>query len=131
MQQQKPKVKCDKCERYFVMKSNGMPWHHKCKIELPEVPELEQVKVLGEQLQSILTVKEDTTRIIKHFLISSIRYEEKIVDDCYKIQERLYDKREEINSGLYLQICNDLLKQVQDSKQRMETYKQDLESLTN
>lgn len=79
-------------------------------------------QVLGEEKK----IEQYNQQRIQESLIFALSGEEKKLKTYFKEQESLDEIREELNDGLYLELCNSLLKEVNHTNKNIEKYKQEL-----
>jgi len=149
----KVKVQCQQCRRSFVQRPNGNPWSHKCvpvrQFQVPDnflAPQVRQPVQPRQPVQApqpVLNFQNFRAHFEVHFqaleqpeekkiedqegiqesIIFALAEEQEKLKSYYNEQENLDEIRGELNHGLYLELCNGLLKEV---NKNIERYKQDL-----
>ena len=64
--------------------------------------------------------------MIQESIMFELAEEQEKLKSYYNEQENLDEIRGELNDGLYLELCNGLLKEVKEVNKNIERYKQDL-----
>ena len=115
---QRARVQCPRCTKYFARKADGNPWSHKCTFPA-------QVPVQPVQLQPLSEKNEKYIGTI----LDALFFEKEKITHCFKEQESLDSIKQDLNDGLYLELCNNLLKEVKHRGERISNYEKLLQDI--
>jgi hypothetical protein len=141
----RPRVQCTKCSKYFAIKADGNPWTHTCAFQFPARVQAQPVQAQPVQAQPVQPqpvqpqpvqaqpvqaqpLSEKNEKYIETIL-GALTFEKEKITHCFKEQESLDSIRQDLNDGLYLELCNNLMKEVKYRGQRISNYEKLVQDL--
>jgi len=156
MQQERVRVQCPQCTRYFVRKADGNPWSHKCVIRqvqnVPIQPRPQVIQPRPQVVQPRPQVVQPRPQVVqprpqvilppdlefleqKNFqqyidsILDTLKFEKEKIAECFKQQESIDEIQDQLGDGLYLELCNNLLKEVKHRGEKISNYEKLLQDL--
>ena len=134
---QRPKVQCPRCTKYFARKADGNPWSHRCTFQFPEPQEVKEAQQPVQAVQARQPVQavqarqplSEKNEKYMETILDALTFEKEKITHCFKEQESLDSMQQDLNDGLYLELCNNLLKEVKHRGEKISNYEKLLQDL--